>query len=337
MKGKNTLLLLSLLFVFNIFCLHLTGFAEPQPSAEFPIILFSELNYNNGSDNANQFYTCLKEGEFHVWGRTITDQKREFLYRSLVVLPGRKLTFKAGFSSGNRFTSFIYNVTNISNIHLWMFDNQDVGGSSGIWYTQWEHWQMDFALKVEPCPNCTSPDCGGKTCYFGTCGIDGECQCLSGYSGSNCSTRPGDSAKYPSIQYPLILFPDTYFSGTPKQVEPDTFEEFAKNSQSQLVYSYQSMRILFRRKITFSRVDHNVQYEIPIGRDIEDIPSFMIMNEEVGDELWINYSPAIDLSFAVKVDDNPACTNCSEVGGSCFTGICVCLPGYSGENCDSLV
>ena len=97
-------------------------------------------------------------------------------------------SFLAGFSSGNRFTSFIYNVTNISNIHLWMFDNQDVGGSSGIWYTQWEHWQMDFALKVEPCPNCTSPDCGGKTCYFGTCGIDGECQCLSGYSGSNCST-----------------------------------------------------------------------------------------------------------------------------------------------------
>ena len=94
----------------------------------------------------------------------------------------------AGFSSGGNFTSHIYNITNISNIHLWMFDNQDVGGSSGIWYTQWEHWQMDFALKVEPCPNCTSPDCGGKTCYFGTCGIDGECQCLRGYSGSNCST-----------------------------------------------------------------------------------------------------------------------------------------------------
>lgn len=69
-----------------------------------------------------------------------------------------------------------------------MFDNQDVGGSSGIWYTQWEHWQMDFAIKVEPCQNCTPPDCGGKTCYFGTCGIDGECQCLSGYSGDNCST-----------------------------------------------------------------------------------------------------------------------------------------------------
>ena len=127
--------------------------------------------------------------------------------------------------------------------------------------------------------------------------LDNEHFCCDLISG------PVDSASYPSIQYPLILFPNTYFTGIPKQVEPDTFEEFAKNTQSQLVFTYQSMRILFRRKITFSRVDHNVQYEIPIGRDIEDIPSFMIMNEQVGDELWINYSPAIDLSFAVKVDD----------------------------------
>lgn len=145
---------------------------------------------------------------------------------------------------------------------------------------------------------------------------------------------PDDSSSYPSIQYPLILFPNTYFTGTPKQVAPDTFEEFAKNSQSQLVYTYKSMRILFRRKITFFRVDHNVKVALPIGRDIEDIPSFMIMNEEVGNELWINYSPAIELSFAVKVADNPACTNCSDVGGSCFTGSCVCLPGYRGDNCE---
>ena len=73
------------------------GCADPRPSAEFPIILFSELDYNNGSDDGNPYYTCLKEGEFHVWGRTITDQKREFLYRSLIVMPGRKLTFKGNY------------------------------------------------------------------------------------------------------------------------------------------------------------------------------------------------------------------------------------------------
>lgn len=55
---------------------------------------------------------------------------------------------------------------------------------------------MDFALKVEPCPHCMSPDCGGKTCYFGTCGIDGECQCLRGYSGGDCSTSKSNNCKF---------------------------------------------------------------------------------------------------------------------------------------------
>jgi len=361
MIAKNWLVFLSLLFIFDRVCLHITGFDEyeldslqeydpdsihhrsrrnifaisdkAQPSTEYPIVLFSGVDYDNVSNNG--YYTRLKENEFIVWGRTVADEKREFRYRSLIVMPGRTLKFKAASAHGNRFFAAINNLTNISNIHLWMFDNQDIGGSSGIWYTQWLHWQMDFSVKVEPCPNCTTPDCPGKTCYFGTCGADGECQCLRGYSGSNCETRPSNPDDYPSIQYPLILYPNAYFTGTPKKVAPDTFEVFAQNSQSQLVYTYRSMRVLFRRKITFSRVDQNVQYEVTIGGDIEDIPSYMITNEDVVRDLWINFSHAIDLSFAVKVEDVPACTNCSDVGGSCFTGSCVCLPDYTGVNCET--
>ena len=97
------------------------------------------------------------------------------------------ITHVGAFTSGNKFLSSINNITNISNVHLWMFDNQDVGGSSGIWYTQWLHWEMGFAIKVEPCSNCSAPDCGGRTCYFGTCGADGNCQCIRGYSGTNCT------------------------------------------------------------------------------------------------------------------------------------------------------
>lgn len=352
MTAKNALVFLVILFVLEEFCLHITGFGDyepdsihqrsrrsvyamsgkPQPSHEYPLVLFSGVDYDSTYDNG--YYQLLKENEFIVWGRTITDEQREFRYRSIILMPGRTLKFKAAFSSGNKFYSSISNITNISNIHLWMFNNQDVGGSSGIWYTQWLHWEMGFAVKVEPCPNCTAPDCGGRTCYFGTCGVDNKCQCLRGYSGENCTKRPNDTHSYPSIQYPLILFPNAYFTGTPKQVAPNTFEVFAQNTQSQLVYSYKSMRVLFRRKVTFSRVDHNVQVDIPIGGDIEDLPSFMIMNEEVGDELWMNYSPAIELSFAVKVENVPACTNCSENGGSCFTKSCICLPGYGGVNCD---
>lgn len=305
---------------------------KPQPSKEYPLVLFSGTDYDSAAIDG--YYTRLKENEFIVWGKTVADEKREFRYRSMIVMPGRTLTFKGAFTSGNKFQSLINNITNISNVHLWMFENQDVGGSSGIWYTQWLHWQMGFSVKVEPCPSCTPPDCGNKTCYFGTCGADGDCQCLRGYSGINCENRTSDVDNYPSIQYPLVLFPNAYYTGTPKKVAPDTFEVFAQNSQSQLVYTYRSMRILFRRKVTFSRDDHNKNYEIAIGGDIEDIPSYMIMNEDIGDDLWINFSPAIDLSFAVKVEDVPACTNCSVSGGSCFTGSCVCLPGYTGANCD---
>ena len=30
---------------------------------------------------------------------------------------------------------------------------------------------------------------------------------------------------------------------------------------------------------------------------------------------------------------SPGCTNCNETGGSCYTGDCVCLPGYNGTYC----
>ena len=114
----------------------------------------------------------------------LSNRKSKILCKAYVIYNTFYVT--GAFTSGNKFQSLINNITNISNVHLWMFDNQDVGGSSGIWYTQWLHWQMGFSVKVEPCPSCTPPDCGNKTCYFGTCGADGDCQCLRGYSGTNC-------------------------------------------------------------------------------------------------------------------------------------------------------
>ena len=66
--------------------------APVQPSAEYPVILFSELDYNNNSVSGH--YHRLKEEDFRVWGRTVTDQKREFVYRSLLIMPNRTLTFK---------------------------------------------------------------------------------------------------------------------------------------------------------------------------------------------------------------------------------------------------
>lgn len=50
------------------------------------------MDYDSVSNNG--YYTRLKEDEFIVWGKTITDEQREFRYRSVIVMPGRTLKFK---------------------------------------------------------------------------------------------------------------------------------------------------------------------------------------------------------------------------------------------------
>lgn len=65
---------------------------KPQPSHEYPAVLFSGVDYDNISNNG--YYTLLKENEFIVWGKTVADEKREHRYRSIIVMPGRILGFK---------------------------------------------------------------------------------------------------------------------------------------------------------------------------------------------------------------------------------------------------
>ena len=142
---------------------------------------------------------------------------------------------------------------------------------------------------------------------------------------------------YPSLMYPLLLFPQKHFQGTPVKIAPDTFEVFAQNRENSKKLLYNSLRVLFGRKVSFQRVDHNVVKDVLPGSDIEDIAAYMVMNDNIASEVWYSYSPEITLDFAVKVADNPSCTNCSEVGGSCYTGTCICLPSHSGQNCESKI
>ena len=140
---------------------------------------------------------------------------------------------------------------------------------------------------------------------------------------------------YPNLSYPLLLFTETSFNGTAVKVPPDTYHEFAKNAENKKTFMYLSARILFKRAVNFSRNQEGDQvYEVSPGSDIPNLPSFFAANQDFGTPLWFNYAPTIDSVFYIKVAGDNQCENCSEEGGSCYTGTCVCLPRYNGTFCD---
>ena len=90
--------------------------------------------------------------------------------------------------------------------------------------------------------------------------------------------------------------------------------------------------------MTFSRNEEDDQiYEISPGSDIGNLQSFFASNMDFGTPLWFNYARTIDSKFYIKVAGDSQCTGCSEIGGSCYTGQCVCLPGRNGTLCDGTV
>eukprot|EP00795_Rhopilema_esculentum_P015697 gene15697-6990_t len=199
----------------------------------------------------------------------------------------------------------------------------------------WLHWDTSFFLKVEDHSNGTmlSDSCGN--CYFGSCGATGKCECAPGYSGSSCGTRPSNLT-YPSQQHPLVLYTETNFAGTATHVKPDEFKVFAANRRYAREIYFKSLRVLFNRTVIFAR---NVVFPTNFynGNDIEDIEEFMNANTETANRLWFNYEASIEADFAVKIDGNPRCDNCSSVGGVCYTGFCNCMSGYTGANCETSV
>ena len=141
---------------------------------------------------------------------------------------------------------------------------------------------------------------------------------------------------YPSQQHPLVLFTETNFAGTATHVKPDEFKVFAANRRYAREIYFKSLRVLFNRTVIFAR---NIVFPTNFynGNDIEDIEEFMNANTETANRLWFNYEASIEADFAVKIDGNPRCDNCSSAGGVCYTGFCNCMSGYTGLNCDTPV
>jgi hypothetical protein len=151
-------------------------------------------------------------------------------------------------------------------------------------------------------------------------------------------TGPSNAEIYPNLAYPLLLFPQASFQGDPVKVSPEVYHEFAKNTENIRKFTYLSARILFTRTVSFSRNKENDQvYEISPGSDIPNLQSFFASNMDFGTPLWFNYATTIDSVFYIKVAGNSQCANCSDVGGSCYAGQCVCLPGYNGTFCEQKI
>ena len=153
-----------------------------------------------------------------------------------------------------------------------------------------------------------------------------------------CCIGPLSSESYPNLTYPLLLFPQSSFQGTPVKVAAGVYQEFAKNAENKRTFLYLSARVLFTRTITFSRNKETDQvYEISPGSDIENLEFLFASNMDFGTPLWYNYAKTIDSVFYIKVADESRCANCNEEGGCCYTGQCVCLPGYNGTLCDQKI
>lgn len=304
---------------------------HPQPTAEYPAVLFENLNYNNCTPSGR--FVRLRANDFIKWVENIPrpGRGRRLTWSSMLMIPGLNVTFRACCPSGNDFTKSVSNWKDTANMNLSVFHHPDLQGNNGIWYQRWLHWVMSFYIRIEPPTDLSViPDCGN--CYFGQCGLTDKCECAPGYSGTECDIRPTNDS-YPTQEKPLVLFKEKRFQGSYIYGNPDEFKKFASNSRDVREVQYKSLRVLRNRTVTFAR---NIKFTSTWkqGSDIEDIANFMLANTDVADPLWYNFDPSIEVDFYVKVEGNIKCDNCSLSNGVCYTGSCVCKPGFTGAHCD---
>lgn len=310
----------------------------PQPTAEYPVVLFEGINYNNCS--ANGKHRRLRTQVFEKWSENLSgpNRARKHKWNSMLMLPGANLTFRACCPSGNNYLSTVDNWNNTANLHYSVLTQDDLKGPTGIWYERWLHWVMSFYIRVDDPVDITSlpSTCGDNgACYYGQCGLTGKCECADGYSGVDCGTAPTNDS-YPTEKKPLVLFKDVDYTGTYLPVNPDDFKRFAYNQRSAREMEYKSMRVLHNRTMMFARNIIYTQKFTP-GDDIPDMAEFMIANPNVADGIWYNYDPHYEVDFHVKVEMSGACFNCSETNGVCYTGSCLCKTGFTGDYCDDPV
>ena len=115
------------LFVFYVTAL-------PQPTAEYPAVLFEGENYNNCSSNGT--YKRLRANDFVKWGENLSGKirARKFTWRSMLILPGVNITFRACCPSGNDFITTVSGWSSTADLHLSVLYHPELQGNDGVWY-----------------------------------------------------------------------------------------------------------------------------------------------------------------------------------------------------------
>ena len=149
-----------------------------------------------------------------------------------------------------------------------------------------------------------------------------------------CISGPPNGS-HPTLQKPLVLFTDYDFKGSFLLQTSNVSVIFANNDNGARNYVYKSMRIYPNRQVVFTRnVDYDISWSSAV--DISNITELMVSNGDIANPIWFNYDVSYGAQFGVKVVGNAICDNCTD-NGSCYTGSCLCYPGYTGSNCETSI
>lgn len=275
----------------------------PQPTIDYPLVLFEKLNYNNCSTSGN--YIRVKANEYVKWARNkpAPDRGKIMMWNSIITFPGVNITFRGCCPSGNNFVSITSTWSRkTGDMNASIYLDTHLSGADGIWYKDWLYWQISFYLMIsEPQDTSAVQPCG--TCKFNQCGVTGKCECLPGYTGTTCETVQ-TNATVPTEQYPLVLYEKAFYTGNTKYLKAGESFKFASNEQGAFggrKLFYNSMRVYHNRSVVFQRHGSNGQSVWSPGNDVHDIGEFLESNVHFANPIWYNYDLHILLQFTVKV------------------------------------
>ena len=119
----------------------------PQPSSEYPAILFKDVNYNNCSKDG--FYIRLRAGQYRTFCKNDNEKRKRILrFSSMLILPGMNVTFRSCCPSGNAWEKTVSNFESTPDLNRSVYYHPELGDNKGIRYTSKCSKRALFASRV---------------------------------------------------------------------------------------------------------------------------------------------------------------------------------------------